>query len=504
MMTTSTEEKKLTDAIIKANEHTLTSLDDFDIYKELTTVLKGVGLTLEDCEGTVTFYGQDPIVPSTLRLASAAAIALVAKSIAVSKIWRMRGGKGQNIHMDLRKALRRLSPFYDRQWEKINGLAPGIANDPYNPFDFTFYRTKDGKWVMPLNPYPRSKHEALLFLNCTEDRQSVANAIKQWNSKDLENAAAERGIVMPVVRTIEEFMKESTYEEVAKLPLIEIEKIGESDPEPLSKDAKSPLEGVRALGLAHVIAGAGFGRALALHGADVLNIWRPTDWEHDIVYATSNVGMRSATLDLKIEEGKHKMKELLQDADIFFANRRSGFIEQQELSAEDCAQIRPGIIHCTVNLHGTEGEWATRNGFDQTAGCVTGVMALEGSPDNPKLPPISIVNDYAISWLLEVGALVALERRAKEGGSYRVRVSLDRVSLWILSMGIFDKRFAEKTAGSSEEHEYIAPDLFTAETPLGLYQGVTDQVKMSETPGEYNTVLVPRGSSRPEWQPSEK
>ncbi|MFE6139588.1 CoA transferase [Bacillus sp. NPDC057893] len=500
-MTTNTDAKKLTDAIIKANENKLTKLDDFDIYKELTTVLEEVGLSVEECGGTVTFYGQDPIVPSTLRLASTAAIALVAKSIAVSKIWRMRGGKGQDIHMDLRKALRRLSPFYDRQWEKINGLAPGVANDPYNPFDFTFYQTKDGKWVMPLNPYPRSKHEALNFLNCTEDRRSVANAIRQWNSNDLENAAAERGIVMPVVRTIEEFMMEATYEEVAKLPLIEIEKIGESDPEQLSKDAKTPLEGIRALGLAHVIAGAGFGRALALHGADVLNVWRPTDWEHDIVYATSNVGMRSTTLDLGTGEGKQKVEELLQGADIFFANRRSGFIEQYGLSAEDCAQIRPGIIHCTVNLHGTEGAWANRNGFDQTAGCVTGVMALEGSPDNPKLPPISIVNDYAISWLLEVGALVALERRAKEGGSYRIRVSLDRVSLWILSMGIFDKQFVKETAGSSKEHEYIAPDLFTAETPFGLYQGVTDQVKMSETPGEYKTVLIPRGSNRPGWLP---
>ncbi|MGV7002439.1 CoA transferase [Priestia megaterium] len=498
-MSTNTDVKKLTDAIVKANENKLTNLDNFDIYEELNTVLKDVGLSMEDSGGKVTFYGQDPIAPSTLRLASAAGIALVAKSIAVSKIWRMRGGKGQDIHMDLRKALRRLSPFYDRKWERLNGFAPGVANDPYNPFDFSFYQTKDGKWVMPLNPYPRSKHETLKFLNCTEERGAVANAIRQWNADELEKAAAERGIVMPVVRTVEEFMKEPTYEEVAKLPLIEIEKIGESDPEPLSNHASTPLEGIRALGLSHVIAGAGLGRALALHGADVLNVWRPTDWEHDMVYATSNVGMRSTTLDLGAAEGKQKVEELLEGADIFFANRRYGFLEQYGLSAEDCAQIRPGIIHCTVNLHGTEGAWANRNGFDQTAGCVTGVMALEGSPDNPKLPPISIVNDYAVSWLLEVGALMALERRAQEGGSYRVRVSLDRVSLWILSMGIFDKQFAKKTAGSSEEHEFIAPDLFEAETPLGLYRGVTDQVEMSETPGKYEHVLVPRGSCKPEW-----
>jgi hypothetical protein len=47
--------------------------------------------------------------------------------------------------------------------------------------------------------------------------------------------------------------------------------------------------------------------------------------------------------------------------------------------------------------------------------------------------------------------------------------------------------------------ELSAPDLFTAETPLGTYQGMTDQIVLSRTPGFFRTVLVPRGSSKPEW-----
>jgi hypothetical protein len=70
---------------------------------------------------------------------------------------------------------------------------------------------------------------------------------------------------------------------------------------------------------------------------------------------------------------------------------------------------------------------------------------------------------------------------------------------WLLSLGIFDKAYAKATAGSTDEHTYIAPDLFTAETPLGSYQGMTDQIVMSRTPGSFSTVLVPRGSSKPEW-----
>jgi hypothetical protein len=81
---------------------------------------------------------------------------------------------------------------------------------------------------------------------------------------------------------------------------------------------------------------------------------------------------------------------------------------------------------------------------------------------------------------------------------------LTRTVLWLLSLGIFDKAYAKATADSTDEHKYIAPDLFTAETPLGTYQGMTDQIVLSRTPGAYRTVLAPRGSSKPEWLPNGK
>jgi hypothetical protein len=64
---------------------------------------------------------------------------------------------------------------------------------------------------------------------------------------------------------------------------------------------------------------------------------------------------------------------------------------------------------------------------------------------------------------------------------------------------------ASSVAESSDEHAYVAPDLFTAETPLGTYQGITDQVIMSRTPGSFSTVLVPRGSTAlsNDWQPGQ-
>ncbi|MEJ8846113.1 CoA transferase [Variovorax rhizosphaerae] len=494
----------ITEAIRRALAAPAAHADGFDPHAHLRSVLQGVGLAPEDSGGAIQFIGQDPILPSVFRIASAAGIGLAAKSVAMAALWRHRGGAGQDIAMDLRRAPHRLCPFYDRKWELINGYPPRNTADPDSPFTLKFYQTSDARWVMPLNLYPRIKSSALRLLDCSDSEAAVAQAIRGWKARELEEACAQAGIVMPMLRSVEEFMEEPHYLEVLRdLPLIEIERIGDSAPEPFTPDPTQPLDGVRALGLARVIAGAGTGRTLALHGADVLNVWPPGDFESDLLYATANVGVRSALLDVADREngGFARMQALLAGADVFYANRRQGYLERRGLSAQQAAAVRPGIVHASISLHGETGPWADRPGFDQTAGCVTGVMTLEGSPSQPKLPLIMVVNDYLGAWLLTTGIVAALMRRAREGGSYRVHVSLTRLSLWLYTLGLFDKAYAHATANSAEAHRYLDPEVFQAETPMGLYQGVTDQVRMSLTPGQYRQVLVPRGSSQAEWLP---
>jgi len=79
-----------------------------DPLRELAEVLEGVGLDLGSAGGKVTFTGRDPIVGSPLPLATMAAVGLMAKAISVSELWRFRGGAGQDLSLDLGKALRRL------------------------------------------------------------------------------------------------------------------------------------------------------------------------------------------------------------------------------------------------------------------------------------------------------------------------------------------------------------------------------------------------------------
>ncbi|TWS20290.1 carnitine dehydratase [Tsukamurella asaccharolytica] len=476
--------------------------DDFDIHGYLGELLDTVGLTESDCGGTVEFTGRDPILPGSLRLAGGTSIALAAKSVAIAKIWQLRGGLGQDIAMDLRVAPRRLCPFFENRWELLNGYAP---KDPARVDDafatFSFYETADGRWMHPMGPYPRLRNDAAALLEVPERVDRVADAIKRWNALDLEDAGAAAGVIMPMCRTTAEFMETEQYRQVLRTqPPVVVEKIGDSEPEPFAPDPRTPLDGIRVLGRAHIIAGAGVGRALALHGADVLNVWDPNEFENPMLYITSNVGMRSTTLDIKTPAGDATMKGLLRGADVFIANRRPDYLVRRGLDAEAACAERPGLIHATVDLNGRTGPWADRVGFDQTAGALAGVLINEGENGVPSLPAVPVVNDYITSWFLQLGILHALMLRAVEGGSYRVSVSLTRTALWMAELGFFDKSYSAEVAGRAPGHEHLEPETFTVDTALGRYQGVTEQIRMSRTPGHYTNPLIPRGSHPPAWR----
>ena len=491
--------KSLTDLLQTKLQNPATT-SEFDFHSAVDQVLADVGLTAKDSGGKLTFYGQDPIVPSSFKFGAMAAVGLAARSVALAALWKARTGEAQDIHVDVRKALRRFCGFFEGKWETINGRSPLMLPRDNPFFELPIFRkTRDGRHVVSLNIYPGLQARALNFLRCSNSTESIGNAILQWRADELEAAAAEAGLVFGMVRTNEEFRKELQYTEVlSRMPLITLEKIGESEPVPLKRGAKSPLEGLRALGLGHVIAGAAIGRDLAYYGADVLNIWRPNDSEIEAFAWDVQVGMRSTLLDGS-KEDRATFERLLKNADVFFANRRPGYLERYGLTAEELSQKRPGLIHAKVVLHGERGPWSNRVGFDEIGAAVSGLFTIEGTPTQPKSPAIIPICDNVVGWLGTVGILEALRRRATEGGSYRVVVSLTRTVLWLLSMGLFDKAYARETADSTDEHKYVAPDLFTAETPLGTYQGMTDQVILSRTPGAFRTVLVPRGSSKPEW-----
>src|SRR5262245_15918602 len=157
---------------------------DFDFHGAVNDVLKDVGLSTADSGGKLTFYGRDPIVPSPFRFGTMAAIGLAAKATAVAALWQSRTGEGQDIAVDVRKALRRFAGFFDLKWETINGRPPAMLGDPLNPFFALplFRETKDGRHVVALNPYPKLAGHTFDLLKCAPSAEAVNNAIRQWRA----------------------------------------------------------------------------------------------------------------------------------------------------------------------------------------------------------------------------------------------------------------------------------------------------------------------------------
>src|SRR5260370_7884856 len=197
---------RLTELIVdKLNNPSSSS--DFDFHAGVNQVLADVGMSAADSGGQLTFYGQDPIVPSRIRFATTAGIGLAAKTIAAAAVWRDRTGQGQDIHVDVRKGFGRFSGFFDGIWETVNGRSRAMGFFDNNPFfKFPLFReTRDGRHITTLSFYPKLHQRALNFFRCSDSLESLQNSILQWRADDLEVAAAEEGLVLAKVRTFEEF-----------------------------------------------------------------------------------------------------------------------------------------------------------------------------------------------------------------------------------------------------------------------------------------------------------
>src|SRR5262249_13966434 len=84
-------------AVLESQLANPVSSPDFDFLAATNDVLSDVGLTTADSGGTLTFYGQDPILPSPFRFGTMAAVGMAARSVALAALWRQVTGEGQDI-----------------------------------------------------------------------------------------------------------------------------------------------------------------------------------------------------------------------------------------------------------------------------------------------------------------------------------------------------------------------------------------------------------------------
>lgn len=442
----------------------------------------------------VVLTGRDPVLLSTFAVGTLAQVTIAAAGLAAAEFHRVRGGSAQTVSVDIRHAA---AEFRSERYLKQT-TPPAPAWDPIAGL----YRTRDQRWVRIHTNFAHHRDGFLALLGCANTRDAVQAALTQWDAEAFESEAAARNLVATKTRTPNEWAAHAQGRAVAGLPLLEITRIGDAPIERASRGAR-PLEGVRVLDLTRVIAGPVAGRTLAAHGADVLCITSPKLPSIPVLVVDTGRGKRTAHVDLDTHPGIATLQALVADADVFMQGYRPGGLASRGFSEDALVALRPGIIVATLSAYGATGPWEARRGFDSLTQNANGMNWEEAEAANPGAPverPKELpaqANDHAAGYLLALGTMIALARRATEGGSWRVRTSLAEVGHWLQSL----PRVAGGPLAADLTGADVADLLEISASGFGPLSAVRHAAQLSETPARWDLPAMPLGSHAPAWLP---
>jgi crotonobetainyl-CoA:carnitine CoA-transferase CaiB-like acyl-CoA transferase len=447
-----------------------------------------VARVAEPAAGEVAFTGADPVFPTRYRVGTAGAAALAAAGVAASDLWSLRTGRPrQRISVDVRATAASLR---SSRYLRVDGKPPPEVWDPMSGF----YPVAGGRSISIHCNFAAHRAAMLRVLGMPADRAAAEEASRGWDANELEDAIHAAGGCAGVARASGEWKQHPQHAAVAAQPLLEITRIGDAPAKPLPA-GKRPLSGVRVLDLTRVLAGPTCARTLAEHGADVLKIGAAHIPDMKTTEIDTGIGKLSAQLDLRNQDELETLRTLLSEADVFSQSYRPGTLAARGFSPVDVAGMRPGIVYISLSAWGDTGPWRSRRGFDTIVQTVSG-MALESGP-KPRYLPVSAI-DYVSGYLMAFGAMVALARRAREGGSWLVRASLARTGCWIVDFGDLG---AEAIAGVPAElpAEELARLTTEIDAPIGRVRHLKPVLAMSETPPGWTRPPVPAGYHRAVW-----
>lgn len=464
-------------------------------------VLRAGGLAPNLLEG-VRIVGADPVLPTPFPVGEVAAAAVGLCGSQAAELHRMRTGVDQRVSVDVRHAAASLLGF---AYQSVDGAGTPRTN-ANNP-TVAFHRCADG-WIHLHGGFPALDAGTRRVLGVAADaaHREITAATERWPAQELEDALAAEGLCGARLRRPEEWSAHEQGVAIAGLQVVEIERIGDADPPRWpaagAGGAGRPLSGLRVLDATRVLAGPTCGRTLAEHGADVLRIGSPRLPSVAPFVIDTGHGKRSAFADLDEPAGRAAFDELLREADVLSVGYRAGSFERRGLGPADVAATRPGIVYVSVNAYGHVGPWRERPGWEQLAQTATGVAFVQGTavagggPEQegwrPQLLPAA-ATDYTTGYLAAYGAMAALTRRAQEGGSWHVRVSLSQTAMWLLRLGADLDHAAAPGIGDPLDLQVGTP------SPFGRLLHLRPVAQLSRTPARWDLPPAELGSHPPRW-----
>lgn len=452
----------------------------------LDDVLASVGEP--PAQGGVRFEGADPVLGTRFRIGELGAAAIGAAALQIARIHESATGETQDVGVGIEAAA--LAMRSSRQL----GVEPPLPEKTLRSVGS--FRTRDGRWIFTQRLFPHHLERQLEVLGCAADDASIAEAIARHDGAWLEEAMVENGASAALVRTREEWAAHPQSSAIASLPLLEVTRIGDTDPIPLPSGPR-PLSGVRVLDLTRVLAGPTGARTLAEQGADVLRISSPRHPDDQRMMIDTGHGKRSAVIDLRDADDLAILRTLIGGADVFSQGYRPGAIAAFGLSPTELAAIRPGMVSVSFSAFGRLGPWSSRRGFDSIVQSVSGIAIANGDPEKPRWLPANPL-DYITGYLAAFGALVALRRRAREGGSYHVEVSLAQAGRYLDALPLADARMAA-TRPLEPAPEVVQKYATSRHTEFGDLRYLAPAARLSATPASWELPTVPADHDAPRW-----
>jgi crotonobetainyl-CoA:carnitine CoA-transferase CaiB-like acyl-CoA transferase len=197
-----------------------------------------------------------------------------------------------------------------------------------------------------------------------------------------------------------------------------------------------PLEGVKVLELAQIMAGPTCGMMLADLGADVIKVERvpggddtramnrPSVQGESAAFMAMNRNKRGIALNLKLPAAQDALKRMAVRADVLTENYRKGTMEKLGVGYETLNALNPRLIYCSISGFGRSGPYADKGGFDLIAQGMSGLMAITGEPGGAPVKSGAPVCDINAGLLGALGVVAAYVHRLKTGEGQLVDTSL--------------------------------------------------------------------------------
>lgn len=202
---------------------------------------------------------------------------------------------------------------------------------------------------------------------------------------------------------------------------------------------KGPLEGLKVIELARILAGPWAGQTLSDLGAEVIKVeaprgddtrrWGPPFIEHDgqtsaAYFHSCNRGKTSVTVDLASEDGQEHMRELVRDADILIENFKVGGLAKYGMDYESLSKVNPRLIYCSITGFGQDGPYAHRAGYDYIIQGMCGLMSITGEPDGQPQRAGVATTDIFTGIYSVTAILAAVHQRGRTGRGQHIDMSL--------------------------------------------------------------------------------